>query len=150
MSKNKSPFGKYAIIENVRFYFADEPKLWWDIKPPTTGDELALTRFLTTGKAVYGLDGSVQTEGGPSWLDILIFEIALLFGGTNIPADPDKPLEDGGQPFITTKDNVDEIQAKLSRFPLDMITEIANKVAEHVPGWGPKNPVGRTEELENS
>jgi hypothetical protein len=41
---------------------------------------------------------------------------------------------------------VDTIQANLSAMPLDMITEIADKIAEHVPGWGPKNPLGRTDE----
>jgi hypothetical protein len=148
MSEQKSPFGKYAVIENVRFYFANEPDLWWEIKPPTTGDELALTRFLTTGRATYTADGGVETEGGPSWLDILIFEIALLFGGTNIPDDPDKPLQDGGKPFIKTDHTVDVIQAKLSFMPLEMITEIADKIAEHVPGWGPKNPLGRKEKEE--
>ena len=146
MSDKKSPFGSYAVIENIRFKFADEPELWWEIKPPTTGDELSLTRFLTTGRATYNADGGIETEGGPSWLDILIFEIALLFGGTNIPADQDKPLKDGGAPYLIIDEGVDVIQGKLSAMPLEMITEIADKIAETVPGWGPKNPLGRTED----
>lgn len=145
MSEKKSPFGSYAVIENIRFNFADEPELWWEIRPPTTGDELALTRFLTSGRAIYGADGGIETEGGPSWLDILIFEIALLFGGTNIPVEQDKPLKDGGKPFLTTDESRDVVQARLSSMPLEMITEIADKLAEHVPGWGPKNPLSRTE-----
>ena len=143
MSDKKSPFGSYAIIENVRFSFADESEYWWEIKPPTTGDELALTRFMNTGKAIYKPDGGMETEGSPSWLDVLVYEIALLFGGTNIPADADKPVSDDGKPFISPKSSMSTIEAKLHTMPMDMLAEIADQIAKYIPGWGPKNPLSR-------
>jgi hypothetical protein len=149
MAKKKSPFGSYAVIENVRFNFADESEYWWEIKPPTAGDELALTRYMNTGKAIYNADGGMETEGSPSWLDILFYEIALLFGGTNIPADPDKPVSDDGKPFISENSATSVIEAKLKTMPMEMIAEIADKIAEHVPGWGPKNPLSRTNQEED-
>lgn len=139
----KSPFGSYAIIENVRFTFADEPEFWWEIKPPTAGDELALTRYMNTGKAIYTADGGMETEGSPSWMDILFFEIALLFGGTNIPMDPDKSVSDAGKPFVSAKSAPHVIEERLKIMPMEMIAEIADQIAEHVPGWGPKKPLSR-------
>lgn len=144
MTNKKSPFGSYAIIENIRFDFKDEPEFWWEIKPPTAGDELALTRYMNTGKAIYNADGGMETEGSPSWLDILFYEIALLFGGTNLPTDADKPVSDGGKPFISEKSSMATIDARLRTMPMEMVAEIADKLAEDVPGWGPKNPLSRT------
>jgi hypothetical protein len=143
MSEKKSPFGSYAILLPVRHTFADEPHLWWEIKPPSAGDELALTSYIGKGKATYKPDGGLETEDSPSWLDVLFFQIALLFGGTNIPDDPDNPVEDGGKPFISASANRDAILAKLKKMPMEMISEIADAIAEIVPGWGPKNPMSR-------
>ena len=148
MSEKKSPFGSYAIIDAVRHYFKDEPEYWWDINPPTTADELALTRYMNTGKATIRPDGGMETEGAPSWLDILLYEIALLFGGTNIPADPESPVEDGGEPVISTKAKTETIQRKLGEFPMEMIAEIGDAMADAVPGWGPKNPLSRAKREE--
>lgn len=148
MADKKSPFGSYAIIEPIRFNFADESEYWWEIKPPTAGDELALTRYMNTGKAIYNADGGMETEGSPSWLDILFYEIALLFGGTNIPADADKPVSDDGKPFISEKSTMASIEAKLRKMPMEMVAEIADKIAECVPGWGPKNPLSRANQSE--
>lgn len=149
MAEKKSPFGSYAIIENIRFNFADESEYWWEIKPPTAGDELALTRYMNTGKSIYNKDGGMETEGSPSWLDILFYEIALLFGGTNIPADADQSVSDDGKPFISEKSATSVIETKLKTMPMEMIAEIADKIAEHVPGWGPKNPLSRANQKED-
>ena len=142
----KSPFGKYAIIGNIRRNFRDEPDLWWEIKPPTTGDELMLTRYINTGKVEYSLDGGVSNEGSPSWLDILFYEVALLFGGTNIPADADSPISEGGKPFIESGSEMAVIEERLRLLPMEMFAEVADMIAECVPGWGPKKPLSRTEE----
>jgi hypothetical protein len=138
-----SPFGSYAVIENIRFNFVDEPTYWWEIKPPTAGDELALTRFMAQGTTVYTKEG-MESEGSPSWLDILFYEIALLFGDTNIPEDAEKSIEDGGNPFISSDSSLAVIQERLKKLPMEMLAEIADNIAEHVPGWGPKNPLSRT------
>jgi hypothetical protein len=146
--ETKSPFGSYAIIEPVRHCFADEPDLWWDIKPPTAGDELSLSTYMSKGKSTYRPDGGLETEDSPAWLDILFYQIALLFGGTNIPADPDKPVSDGGKPYIANKATMDEILNKLRRMPMEMISEIADAISESVPGWGPKNPLSRAKKAD--
>lgn len=142
--EQKSPFGSYAILKNVRHVFENEKGLWWDIRPPSAGDELSLTIFMSKGKATYRADGGLETEDAPSWLDILFYQIALLFAGTNIPLDPEKSVSDGGKPFIAPKASVSEIQDSLKKMPMDMVSEIANAIAEAIPGWGPKNPLSRT------
>jgi hypothetical protein len=139
----KSPFGSYAVIENIRHHFDDEPHLWWEIKPPSAGDELALARYLSGGVTTVTPDGDMKADSGPSWADVLLFEIATLFGGTNIPEDPDKPLSEGGKPYISTDDSTGVIQEKLKILPMEMIAEIGDCMAENVPGWGPKNALSR-------
>lgn len=138
----QSPFGSYAVIEPIRYKFSDEPEWWWDINPPTTGDELNLNRFINQGKTI-ATDEGIQTEGMPVWMDVILYQIALLFGGTNVPFDAEKSVEDGGKPFVSTNSTLPVIQERLKRMPMEMIAEVADAMAEHVPGWGPKNPISR-------
>lgn len=147
--ETRSPFGSYAIIKNVRHAFKNEPDLWWEIKPPTAGDELALTTYMSKGKAIYTKDGALETEDSPSWLDVLFFQISTLFGGTNIPKDPNKKVSDAGTPFISAEAPLEEVMAKLKTMPMDMVAEIADAIAESIPGWGPKNPLSRTAKKED-
>jgi hypothetical protein len=144
-----SKFGKYAVIEPKRYHFKDEPSLWWDIKPPTMGDELALTEFMSAGKITRTEDGVVQ-EGAPTWLDTFFLQVALLFAGTNIPADPDKPVEGGGDPYIKVGTDRNIVMDRIREMPPEMVFEILDAIAECVPGWGPKVKMSGQEESEQS
>lgn len=43
-------FGKYAIIDVVEHHFEKEPDWVWKIKPPSSGDELAMSKFLVQNR----------------------------------------------------------------------------------------------------
>ena len=92
-------FGKYAILDEITHKFEQEPNWWWKIKPPTSGDELNMSKFFVQERVVKGVDGTVK-EYPPTSLEIAYREIALTFGGTNIPADIEKPVEEGGKPVL--------------------------------------------------
>lgn len=144
-----SKFGKYALIEPRRYYFRDEPELWWEIRPPAAGDELALTRYINQGKVTASSEGLTQEEV-PTWLDIIFYQVAKLFNSTNIPADVDKPVSEGGDPFIEHGTELGVVQERINAMPPEMVLEVADAIAEFVPGWGPKNPLSRTDENETS
>ena len=77
-------FGQYAFLEPIDYRFEKEQELSWLIEPPTSGDELAIARFLNQGKVTISIDGTSR-EAPPTWLEVAYREIALTFGGTNIP-----------------------------------------------------------------
>ncbi|HZW04633.1 MAG TPA: hypothetical protein VFF68_11945 [Anaerolineaceae bacterium] len=135
-------FGKYAIVDPVTHHFEREPAWWWKIKPPTSGDELNLSRFTFQNRLVTGPDG-VRREYPPTNTEIMHREVALTFGGTNLPADIDAPVEEGGEPVLKVGLAVEQIEATLREMPHEMVLEIWAAVGQAVPGWGPAVPFGK-------
>lgn len=135
----KSRFGKYAVLDNTRYVFTKESDFWWDIRPVTAGDELAMSKFMVVNRTVRQPDGT-ERDLPPVWMEIAFREIALSFAGTNIPADPDKKVEEGGDPFIRVGESPESIEAKLRQMPNDMINELWKAVGEANPLWGPPKP----------
>jgi hypothetical protein len=131
-------FGKYAIVAPVTHHFEKEENWWWKIEPPTSGDELNISKFLVQARVITGPDG-VRREYPPTDTEIMHREIALTFGGTNIPAT-DKPVEEGGEPIIKSGDPVEIIEALLRQMPHEMVIEIWEALGEAVPNWGPQFP----------
>jgi len=132
-------FGKYAIIDNVVHTFEQEPDWTWTIKPPTSGDELAMSKFLTNGRIEMGMDG-VRREYPATSIEVAHQELALTFGGTTIPADDDAPVAQGGEPILKIGTSTEAIKAVLRTMPNEMVMEIWDALAEAVPGWGPVRP----------
>jgi hypothetical protein len=132
-------FGNYAVCDPVIHYFAKNEEWHWKIKPPTSGDELAMSRFLVQNRIELGPDG-VRHEFPPTNMEIMYREIALTFAGTNIPADMEKPVEDGGAAFIPDNAKVETIEACLRLMPHPMVVEIWDAVGDAVVGWGPVRP----------
>ena len=132
-----SKFGKYAIVDEVVHHFEKEPDWWWKINPPTSGDVLNRSKFMFQGRVVTQADGTTR-EYPPTSIEVAHHEIALTFGGTNMPELPDKPVEDGGAPYITKDLGVDAIEHFLSLMPFDMVMEIWRAVGDACPGWGPE------------
>lgn len=128
-------FGSYAVIDEVTHHFEKEQNWWWKIKPPTSGDELSIAKFLVQGRSEMGLDG-VRRDYPPTNAEVMHREIAHLFAGTNIPAS-ETAVEDGGEPIIKKDASVEQIEAVLRQMPHPMVTELWDAVAEAVPGWGP-------------
>ena len=92
-------FGKYAIAQEITHYFQEEPELWWKILPVDSGMELEMSKFLNHKRLISSPEGVVELP--PTAMEIAFREVALTFGGTNIPNEYDKPVEEGGEPYIT-------------------------------------------------
>lgn len=135
----KNRFAKYAIFDAVTHNFEKEPDWWWKIKPPTSGDELVMAKYLVNNRVEVGADG-VRREFPPTNTEIAHREIALCFGGTNIPKDDEKPVADGGEPILKLGDPVENIETVLRSMPHAMVMEIWNAIGDAVPGWGPYRP----------
>lgn len=131
-------FGKYAIADDITHYFDKEPEWYWKVQAVTTGMELAMSKFLNHRRLISTPEG--RAELPPTSMEIAFREVALTFGGTNIPADVNISIEDGGAPFIDENATVEQIEAKLAQIPRDMFSEIWDAVGEAYPYWGPADP----------
>ena len=121
-------WGKYAITDPVEYHFKNKPEWTWSIKPPTSGDELDMARFLNRGKTFVGNEG-ISRDEAPNWIEIAYREIALTYAGTNVTDVDEKPV---------LKDNasVSDIEKFLKRIPHDIVLELWEAIADTVPGWG--------------
>ena len=119
-------FGQYAILDGVTHTFEKEPSWWWKIQPVTAEMELNMSKFMNEGKRAP--------------IEIAFRECALTFGGTNIPADPEKPVENSGAPILTPGMLAEEIEGVLGLMPPEMLMEIWSAVGKSYPYWGPANP----------
>jgi hypothetical protein len=133
-----SKFGKYGFVGETKHEFEKEPEWYWLIKSVTSGMELENSKFLAHRRLVMGPEG--RTELPPTAMEVAFNEIALTFGGTNIPEDTDKPIEDGGKPIIAKDASMDEIKQALALFPREILMEIWRAVGVSYPFWGPNDP----------
>ena len=97
-----------------------------------------MSKFMVNHRIETGPDG-VRREYPPTNAEIMHREIALTFGGTNIPLD-EKTVEEGGDPILKPSDSIETIEATLRKMPHPMLLEIWDAIAEAVPGWGPMRP----------
>jgi hypothetical protein len=121
-------FGKYAILDVVEHQFEKEPDWVWKIKPPTSGDELAMQKFMVNNRYEIDAEGT-RREFPPTVIEIAYREIAITFAGTTIPGDD-------GKPILPDNANVLGIENMLRSFPHEMTIEIWKAIGEAVPGWG--------------
>lgn len=130
-------FGKYAILEPVEHRFEADPSWYWMIKPITSGDELAMEKFLWQGRT---------NENVPVNREVVHREIAMTFGGTNIPKTKTENnelvpvLDANGDPIPILQKNagLEDIEAVLLKMPNKMVMEIWEAVGNANPTWGPK------------
>jgi hypothetical protein len=131
----KKNFGKYAIIDPVKHVFEKEPDWYWLIKPPTAKDELAVQRILAQDRFKNELDGS-RTQMFVTTLEVALREIAVTFGGTNIPTSETDPA-----PILKEGAAWNEVEEVLKEMPRPMLLELWKAVGDAVPGFGPaKSP----------
>jgi hypothetical protein len=129
-------FGKYAILDVVEHHFEKEPDWVWRIKPPNSGDELAMQKFMVNNRYEIDADGT-RREFPPTYIEVAYREIAVTFAGTNIPGDD-------GKPILADAAKVFDVENILRQMPHEMIMEIWKAIWEAVPGWG-MNPLPKTE-----
>jgi hypothetical protein len=128
----KKNFGKYAILDKVKHVFEKEPQWWWMIKPPTAKDELAVARVLSTDRSRIELDGT-RTTMLPMTLEVAMREVAVTFGGTNIPTSETDPT-----PVLKEGVSYEKVEKILEEMPREMLLELWIAVGDAIPGWGPK------------
>lgn len=123
-------FGNYAIATNKKVNLEKEPSWWWLFKAPSVRDDIAMSKFMVSGREVINAAGE-RTIDPRSVYEIAVKELSLLFGGTNIPSseDPDKP-------FITITMDDTEIESKIGQMPRELVWEIWTALNDVVPGWG--------------
>ena len=131
-------FGKYGFIGETKHEFEKEPTWYWLIKSVTAGMELENSKFLAHRRLVMGPEG--RTELPPTAMEVAFEEIALTFAGTNIPADEEKPVADGGDPIIKVGAPAEDIKATLAKFPREILMEIWRAIGASYPFWGPNDP----------
>ena len=131
-------FGKYAIADDVTHHFEKEPDWYWKVHAVTSGMELAMSKFLNHRRLISTPEG--RAELPPTSMEIAFREVALTFGGTNIPQDMNKSVEDGGAPLVPDNASVEQVETKLATIPRDMFYEIWSAVGEAYPYWGPADP----------
>ena len=122
-------FGKYAIIKSKKYHFELEPDLFWELKPPTSGDELEMTQLFNRGRVTVGFEGTTR-EAPPTPYEIAYLEIALTFKSTNI-------MTEDGEPILGPGASTLDIQAMLRQMPHAMVMEIWFAIGEMVINWGP-------------
>ncbi len=127
-------FGKYAILGSITHHFELEPEWTWTIKPITSGMELERSKFMLHNRVVADVNGN-RRELPPTWLEVAYREIALTFGGTNVPKDEDKST-----PLLGTDAPIPEIEACLRQMPQEMVEEIWKAIGQAFPKWGPADP----------
>lgn len=125
----------YSIIDDVTHNLNKAPQYWWKIKPSTSGDELAMQRFLLQNRSNIGPDG-VRREFPPTVIEVAYREIASVFKGTNIPKDENKPVEEGGEPILKENASIDEIEKVLMQMPHELVDELWDAITEANPSWG--------------
>jgi hypothetical protein len=125
-------FGQYAILQPVEHRFEREPDWYWKIKPVTTGDEVALSQFLSAERTAILPDGS-RTVKRIANIEIALREIALAFAGTNI-------TDESGKLILEQGATIEQIEAALRTMPNEMVNELWTAVGDAIPTWGPVKP----------
>jgi len=125
----------YSIIDSTKHYLEKNPDFYWEILPATALHEMAMQKFLLQNRALITPDG-VKREYPPTVIEVALREIALVFGETNIPADPEKPVAEGGEPILPKGASVEKIEALLMQFPTDLIDELWFAITKANPDWG--------------
>ena len=131
-------FGKYAVITPYTYHFEKEPDWYWKFAPPTARDELDLQRFLFQ-KRTRTTNGVAEQYPATS-MEVVFRQLALTFGGTNIPdyeKNPDGEWIDSGRPILKEDASVEVVEAILGKMPTELVQELWAALGEHIPNWGP-------------
>jgi hypothetical protein len=130
-------FGKYAILDNSKHFFDQEPDWYWEFRPVNSEDELRMAKWVDANAVTVEYEGKTL-KAPPDWIQTAWQELMISFGGTNIPGDPGVPVSEGGAPILTPESSEDEILAELKDMPVEMLTELWTALGEAYPFWGPR------------
>jgi hypothetical protein len=125
-------FGKYQVVGMLEYHFELEPEWYWNIRPVTSGDDLVMAQWYVNNSNIIMVDGKPR-EQPPLWMEVMYKEIALLFGGTNIPKEEKKK-----EPILKEGAKEEDVIAVLKQMPETMVEEIWRALGETNPFWGPR------------
>lgn len=131
-------FGQYAILDNVRYHLEREPEMWWEFKPPTAREEVAINRFTQGGSvktSMAGIERKIVTDA-----EIAAEELALTFADSNFEDENGKALFQPGM-------KLDALKALIETFPRELFFELWRALGDACPGWG-SLPVKKKEDEE--
>lgn len=101
---------------------------FWRIKAPTFADERKLA-------ALFG-----KRPVNTTW-EIAADELALTFGGTNLPHGSSPTFDPNGEGFVPALkvgDDAETIKNFLNTIPTEVVRQIWEKIKEVAPNWGPE------------
>jgi hypothetical protein len=139
-----SKFGQYAIIDPVKHVFEKEPTWYWLINAPTAKDELSVSRILAQDRSRVEVDGT-RTSLFVTTLEVAMREVAVTFGGTNIPTSEKDP-----KPILKDDATIGQIEDVLKEMPRELLLELWRAVGKAVPGWGPAKTAPEKSEPEET
>jgi len=123
-----SNFGKYAVLDNVKYHLEREPDMWWVFKPPTAREEIAINRFTQGGsikQSAAGIERNIVTNA-----EIALEELALTVQSSNLKG------KDGKNIINTKTMSVDTIREVVRSFPKELFWELWDALGATCPGWG--------------
>lgn len=140
-------WGDYAIVSGVRHNLLKKPEFYFDIRPLTANDELAVQKAI---QRTYRLEDNRFIQ--PTNLEVAIYEVAAAYGYSNIPLTKET-VKDGkliqehfdppapGSTFDTIVDYVKSM-------PYVVVEELWGEVGKANPTMGPKMQKEMAEKLE--
>lgn len=135
-------FGQYSVIDTPKYYLDKEPTWYWAFRPITSEDDLRLHRFVG--------------EKNRTWLEVAWMELALAFGGTNIPAEEGVPILgddliiDPSDPEAKVTEKIETVTSVLQAMPTQMVSELWSALGRANPLLGPVLPSTAPPEAEAS
>ncbi len=126
-------FGQYAILEGKKHYFTKEPDWWWEFSVVTSLDEVSYAQWQDENLKRVEVDGK-ELVLHPMGFIAAWRELALAFGGTNIPKDG----EEDPSPVLEVGASIEEVETFLKVMPGDMVAELWKALKVVYPFWGPR------------
>lgn len=120
-------FGQYAILDNVRYHLEKEPEMWWEFKPPTAREEVAINRFTQGGSvktSMAGIERKIVTDA-----EIALEELSLTFADSNFE-------DENGKALFQPDMKIDALKALIATFPRELFFELWRALGDAAPGWG--------------
>jgi len=133
-------FGDYAIVDGHEYRFEKMPDVTWTIRPVTSEHELKRSRFMMHNRIMEDANGT-RYEMPPTAVEIRNYEVALLFGGTDLK-------KKNGELAIKDNAQLRDVEKLVAQMPPAMVNELWVKIGEIYPKWGPSVPNDWKEEME--
>jgi|GEM_PF-5192589 len=131
-------FGNYAVINAIKHEFEKDPQLNLSFRAPNAADELKVAQYVSRQ---IPMPGSTPPYRYPNTMEVMMFEIATLYDGSNIensPTPASVPMSENIMELISTNTSFAAVYSFISCMPLTMLREVWIAMSAAIPGWGPE------------